>query len=224
VTVIYGRSGERRSSFRRLVLDSHPDLLDLDVPAAFAAEQPPGEAPAHPLLLVCTHGIRDRCCARYGQSLCRALHTHAEPEWVWQCTHVGGDRFAGNLVVLPEGLYFGWVDDDAAPAVLDAYLRGRIDVDRFRGRSSHPFPAQAADAYVRRATGLDGLHDLRLVGGVRTGPGAWTVRLLAELAGVTHEVEVVRETGEPMLLTCKAAEPQRPPHYVVRGHRTQAAA
>ena len=30
-------------------------------------------------------------------------------EWVWQCTHVGGDRFAGNLVCFPEGLFFGRV-------------------------------------------------------------------------------------------------------------------
>ena len=63
----------------------------------------PGEPLGHPLLLVCTHGIRDRCCARYGQELCRNLHGLAPDGWVWQASHVGGDRFAGNLVVLPEG-------------------------------------------------------------------------------------------------------------------------
>ena len=31
-----------------------------------------------------------RCTTRCG--------TSPDPEWVWQCTHVGGDRFAGNLV------------------------------------------------------------------------------------------------------------------------------
>ena len=30
---------------------------------------------------------------------------------VWECSHIGGDRFAGNLVILPEGLYFGRCDD-----------------------------------------------------------------------------------------------------------------
>ena len=77
-----------------------------------------GEPIDHPLLVVCTHGKRDRCCSRYGRPLYDALRSDVPPEWVWQSTHVGGDRFAGNLVCLPEGLYFGRVDPAAARDVL----------------------------------------------------------------------------------------------------------
>lgn len=219
VSVVYGRSGERGGWLRRLELGAHPDLLGFDVAAAVASAAPPGAEIEHPLLIACTHGVRDRCCARYGQELCRALHEHADPAWVWQSTHVGGDRFAGNLVVLPEGLYFGWVGGDDAERVLAAYLGGRIDLDHYRGRSSHPFPAQAADAYVRRTTGLDGLHDVRLVGGRRTAAGAWTVRFLAEVSGVVHEVDVAAELRGLAYLTCKSGEPKRARRYVVRAHR-----
>ena len=29
---------------------------------------------------------------------------------MWQSSHIGGDRFAGNVVFLPEGLYYGRVE------------------------------------------------------------------------------------------------------------------
>ena len=89
----------------------------------------------HPLLIVCTHGKHDRCCARHGRPLYKALEEQAEDGWVWQSSHVGGDRFAGNVVVLPEGLYFGRVEPGAAWSLLDEYLAGRIDLDHYRGRS-----------------------------------------------------------------------------------------
>ena len=222
VAVVVGRASEHGGArFRRLELAGHPDLLGLDLRAVLEGEAPLGEPLDHPLLLVCTHGIRDRCCARYGQALCRAASAHADADWVWQSTHVGGDRFAANLVALPEGLYFGWVDGDAALDVLDAYRAGRIVVDRFRGRASHPFPVQAADVHVRRETGLDGFHDLRLLCVRRPGAGTWTVELLAEVAGVRHEVDVAVELGDPMFPTCKAAERRRPRSFVVRAHRVR---
>lgn len=222
VTVMVGRSAERGSGVRRIEVEGHPDLLDLDLETALRdGGGPAWESVEHPLLLVCTHGVRDRCCARYGQALLRAAHRHADPEWIWQTTHVGGDRFAGNLVLLPEGLYFGWVEGGRAKEVLDAYRAGRIHLGCYRGRSCHPFPAQAADAHVRAATGLDGLFDLRLLGGRTTGEGTWTVELLAEVAGVVHEVDVVREHGEPTFLTCKSDVPRGPRRFAARAHRTR---
>lgn len=211
VEVIYGATPERGAWFRRLELDHHGELAELQL-----VPDGPGEPLEHPLLLVCTHGIRDRCCARYGQALCRAIDRLADPEWIRQCSHVGGDRFAGNLVVLPEGLYFGRVGGTEAPPLLAAYLEGRIDLDRYRGRSCWPFAAQAAELAVRRERGLTGLHDLRIESVRRTAPERWEVAVLAEVAGDTSRVEVVREHGEPTLLTCRAKEPRRPRRFVAQ--------
>lgn len=207
VTVLYGTTPGR---FRRFELATHGGLADLDLVAMLRGGEGPGEPVGHPLLLVCAHGIRDRCCAKYGQELCRALSKLAPDGWVWQTSHVGGDRFAGNLVVLPEGLFFGRVGREEAPRVLGSYLEGRIDLGCYRGRSTDPFPVQAAEAAVRERTGLTGLHDLRATARHSVGDGISEVELLAEVSGETYRVRVERRLGEPRLLTCRAKEP-RPP-------------
>ena len=135
--VFWGSSPETGARLFKAELEHTEDLLAVD----FAH---PGEPAGQPLFLVCTHGKHDRCCARLGRSLYDALREQAEEDWVWQCSHIGGDRFAGNLVCLPEGLYYGRVGPGDAWTVLDEYLAGRIELEHYRGRSCYPFAVQAA--------------------------------------------------------------------------------
>lgn len=217
VRVIYGRTPERGAWFRELELDAHSDLLELDLVAALSDDTTgPAEPLGHPLVLVCTHGKRDACCARLGRELCTQLHRRAEAGWVWQSSHVGGDRFAGNAVCLPEGLYYGRLEGDAVEAMLSEYEAGRISLREYRGRSCYPFPVQAAELRVRQETGLTGFHDLRLLSRRRLGDERWSVELAAELAGDVYRVEVALELGEEAYLTCRAEEPRRPRSYVAR--------
>ena len=63
-------------------------------------------------LLVCTHGSRDVCCSRFGypisEELRRRYTTGSEGGLrVWRTSHLGGHRFAPNLMDLPEGRYWG---------------------------------------------------------------------------------------------------------------------
>jgi hypothetical protein len=220
VRLFYGASLERRRRFWTLELERHPDLLELDLAAVLLdGAAPRGEPLDHPVLLVCTHGKRDRCCARYGQALCTALHKRAPAGWVWQASHVGGDRFAGNVVCVPEGLYFGRVVPKDVRTLLAAYLEGRIELERYRGRSCYPFPVQAAELDVRRRSGLTGFSDLRVLQRSRIGEGRWRVDLLADVAGDRYEVEVGVELGEEAYLTCNAAERRHPRRFVVRSCR-----
>jgi hypothetical protein len=217
VEVMYGTTPERGRRFFRVELEHHGQLRALDFAGALmGGADPPGEAVDHPLLLVCTHGTRDRCCARFGQPLCRALNRHAPAGWVRQVSHVGGDRFAGNVVCLPEGVYFGRVRPGDVQRLLAEYLEGRIDVDLYRGRSCYPFPVQAAEIEIRRRVGLVGFHDLRLVSRSRDGD-VWRIRFLAEVSGDEHEVEVeAREWGAETFLTCRARIAQRPRRFFAR--------
>lgn len=129
------------------------DSLDPDVLAALAAgEPPPGTARDRPLFLVCTHARRDRCCGRFGVPLARDLATRY-PEEVWETTHVGGHRFAANLVILPHGLYYGPVDVPAARAAIDAYQRGTIIARGYRGRAGQQPAAQEADRAALTGSG-----------------------------------------------------------------------
>jgi hypothetical protein len=201
-----GRTSERDRWLTRIELESHEDLLGVD----FTGH--PGEQVEHPLFVVCTHGKRDRCCARYGRPLYAALCELSEEDRVWQSTHVGGDRFAGNLVCFPEGLYFGRVGPADAWRVLEEYLAGRIDLPRYRGRSCYAFPVQAAERAVRERTGVDAIDGVRLVRVERLGDERWRVEL--EAAGAVHEVEVGAELGDLAYLTCSAETLRRPRRFV----------
>jgi hypothetical protein len=126
---------------RRMTGDNlNPAVLD----AVAAGEPPDGAAVPGPLLLVCTHGRRDRCCARFGVPLARELAVRY-PGQVWETTHVGGHRFAANLVILPHGLYYGPVDSAAARGAIEAYERGEIAADRYRGRAGQDSEVQEAE-------------------------------------------------------------------------------
>ena len=96
------------------------------------------------MFLVCTHGKRNVCCARLGGPLAQTLATR-HPGQVWETTHVGGHRFAANLVILPHGLYYGPVGVAEATAAIDAYQRGTVTAVRYRGRAGQPRPTQEAE-------------------------------------------------------------------------------
>jgi hypothetical protein len=206
------RSTEEEFGVRGLEVGHVDELVGLDLAA--------GAQPIdHPLLVVCTHGKRDRCCARYGRPLYDRVREATEEDWVWQSTHVGGDRFAGNLVCMPHGLTFGRVGADDVWSVLDEYFAGRIYLDRYRGRSCYSFPAQSADHAVRTAVDVTDIDDLRLVSAARSAPGTWIVRFLVRSSGDVHEVEIVREEGALTYLTCDAEELRHPRRYVAKTRR-----
>jgi len=159
-----------------------------------------------PLAVVCTHARRDVCCAERGRPL--ALATAAAfPSATWESTHVGGDRFAGNLVLFPHGLYFGRLEAVRGPEVVGAYTRRQIVLDRFRGRSSLPTFAQAAEVALRRRLRLDGVDDVAVESAMLDGD-VGTVRLRA--GDAFHVVNVRRRSGPPMRLTCRSSAEESP--------------
>lgn len=165
-----------------------------------------GRPGPEPIYLVCTHGKRDVCCAMYGRPVASALAA-AHPERTWECSHVGGDRFAANLVLLPHGLYYGQVLPAAAGEIVTAYEHGRLALHWLRGRCALPAPVQAAQHFVRVATGEAGVDSYPPLCCDPTGPNVWTVRL----AGGDGRPVVVRlrsrtrTTEEP--LTCGGTGP-----------------
>ena len=66
----------------QLEVDHQEDVRGLDFAAALASAST-GTPVDGPLYLVCTHGKRDRCCARYGRPLYDALRERAGPDGVW---------------------------------------------------------------------------------------------------------------------------------------------
>jgi len=198
------RSTQSERALRRVALERHDDLIGLDLATA-------GEPVEHPLFLVCTHGKHDRCCAKFGRPLYDAVLDQVEDGWAWQSSHVGGDRFAGNLVVLADGAYYGRVEPADAWPVVEAALEQRVHLPLYRGRSCYGFVAQAAEIAVREATSMLGIDEVRVRSVAPEGEG-W--RADVDASGTAYEIAVHLEEGAPTHLTCSTARLSRPKHYV----------
>ena len=119
--ILVGLDGDTRSG---------PWRHDDDLAAAAAALDGDQSALSDlgPILLVCTHGVHDTCCALRGRPVAAALAARW-PDQVWECSHVGGDRFAPNVVVLPDGFYYGNLDPETAVGTVQRHLGGEVVVE-----------------------------------------------------------------------------------------------
>ena len=131
-----------------------PALLDAlhqgeDAAAPWACE---GTKPR--MLLCCTHGKKDRCCAKFGhasyQALCAEVERTGNDFDVWETTHVGGCRLAANMVALPALRRYGRVDPEQAPGLLAAERENRPYLPCFRGVPDRNGLEQCADLAARR--------------------------------------------------------------------------
>jgi hypothetical protein len=158
--LIRDRDGStERGSSRMFLIDTMPggtlatvstveQLDDLTLPGP---DDPlPGEPVAGPLLLICTHAERDPCCGVDGQALADTL---AGPD-VFECSHLGGHRFAPTVMVLPAGYLYGHLEPTSAAEIHTRAKRGLVTTDHCRGRCTWSPRGQVADLAVRTATGL----------------------------------------------------------------------
>ena len=106
-------------------------------------------------LFICTHSGRDRCCAIHGRALMGdVLNRYSQRSRVWECSHLGGHRFAPTALSLPTGTMFGRLDLDSTLDLLHATESGRLPLSHYRGRSAFPAPFQAAEIAVRTRDGV----------------------------------------------------------------------
>lgn len=179
-------------------VDRLEEVLDLQLDA-LAADTPPGDAEPGPIYLACTHGQFDPCCARYGNPVAAAA-AEVAGDRAWQSSHVGGCRFAGNLVSLPDGYVFGHLDADTAVAAVRARDNGELLLDHLRGRAGLPPAAQAAEALLRRELGLT------VAAGVTTTPIAEHTAVVEHRTGAWR-VTVRAEEGAARRAACSEAAP-----------------
>ena len=221
--VVDCRPGRERLVWGRFHNDR--ELLDLDIDAVLAGRtaQASGAAqgvhdPAtvddepddEPLYAVCAHGTHDVCCALTGRAVAAALDD-ARPGRVWECSHVGGDRFAANVLVVPTGLLYGRVGAHAVRALADATDRGEVLDQYLRGRVGFSPEVQAAMAFAHRQSPGLRVRDVRSEGLRPGGPDTVDVRL--NCAGRIADVRVQSARADPHWLTCQAAQPSRATVY-----------
>jgi hypothetical protein len=154
-----------------------------------------------PVVAICAHGKHDQCCAVRGRSACQAIAA-AYPEFTWECSHLGGDRFAATMLVLPEGLCYGRVDTADSADLVRLYLQGRLHNGFLRGRTSLPHAVQAAQYFAREAYGDDRITSLSPLSVDRV-EGAIRVVLRGDDGPI--EVALVEEMSAPLLSQCQAS-------------------
>lgn len=189
-----------RESLRRGTFADDADLLELPLDGSA------GAVDDEPLYLVCSHSRHDTCCALRGRPVAAAL-AEVRPGRVWESSHLGGDRFAANVLVLPAGLLYGRVLPFAAEEFAAAADADEVVGALLRGRVGLAPVAQAALAFAHEHLALRRRRDLRVLDHTPVRDGAATVRL----AGPHGEVEVVVavETVAADGLTCADPGPNR---------------
>jgi hypothetical protein len=159
-TVLLADTAPGRTRVGALRVRGPGDLVDLPLDDARAAAPVDG-----PMLLVCTHGTRDLCCAVEGRSLTSSVLA-TEPEdraaGLWECSHLGGHRFAPTALVLPTGYLYGRLDVAAAVAARKAAGQGEVETAHCRGRIAWEPAGQVAELRIREVEGLRDADNLTI--------------------------------------------------------------
>lgn len=162
-------------------------------------------ADREPSYLVCTHGSHDLCCAVRGRPVATALAA-LRPDRVWETTHVGGDRFAANVLVVPTGELYGRVTPDAADRLVTGTEAGSVLPELLRGRLGLAPAAQVG--LVLAHARLGARRDLVTVTSLeRVDPDTTRVHLVGPDGPLV--ATVAASWGAPERLTCRGAAPSR---------------
>jgi hypothetical protein len=217
ITLFVVRSGELDSSVIKYELTDYEQLIDLDLTAALQGNTLTGaKLWKDPLFLICTHGKRDKCCAKFGFSTYKLTRDFAGDKSVWQSSHVGGDRFAANMICFPDGLFYARVTEETAPKIVSSYREGKLFLENLRGRACYTRPIQAAEFFARLQSGLRGLRDLKFLDYTAVKPSYFRVRFLSQDEMETHELYLTSEISEfQNRLTCQSKEEQKVVQYVL---------
>lgn len=153
---------------RHAVVESVEVILGWDLRAIGSGRLPAiGRIDTDPYVFMCTHSGRDRCCAVEGRALFNDLLAGTgDREHLWECSHIGGHRFAPVALTLPSGAVHGRLDRASGAELIRRSTQGQVVIDQLRGQSGFPPAFQVAAAAVMREIGDvhgDRLDVLRVV-------------------------------------------------------------
>ena len=205
-----------RTWLERITVADPKELLDLDFAAA-GAGTPSGFGPLvpDPLLLICTNGRRDVCCALRGRPVAAALAAR-HGDLVWESNHIGGHRFSPTAAMLPTGYSYGRLDLDTAERLL--HPDSGVLTEHCRGRSSWAAPGQVAELAVRSARAERDPDALRVVAIEPAGAGRWRT-VVSHVDGRWWEVAVAERVAEDLRSASCGAAPKASVNLFAEGIR-----
>ena len=200
------------------------EFLAADVTDEGVWEQFGLSASTDAVVLVCTNGKRDTCCAVRGREIALAAHA-AAPGRVWEVSHIGGHRYAPTAIHLPSGQTFGRLSADDGATLAAAGRSGTLPAHLFdsahhRGRTDLSPAQRVAETWWRTETSAFALLPaLPIFDTDVTGPKG-----VASESHETHVVELpdgrrltVREHAGPELRDSCDKGPKPSSYYDVGG-------
>lgn len=145
------KSDESEPKLFEFDFKSYEELLGLDINKVLEGNS---HLRKEPLVLVCTNGAYDKCCGKYGFSVYLEAAKNENGFIAWQTTHLGGHRFAANVLFLPYGIYYGRVSKENINDFIECSMIKNIDLAHYRGRSCYNKDVQAAEYFLRTKTGI----------------------------------------------------------------------
>ncbi len=196
--LVDARPGHESVRWGQLSAEAH--LLDV------LTQSEPGVAGRDPVYLVCAHGRHDACCAVRGRPVASVL-AQEHPDRTWECSHIGGDRFAANVVLLPHGFVYGHVTSEDSLELVRRYDERKLLPGLLRGRSSLAPAVQAAQHFARAGGASYDVDALRPERVEQLEPDTWAIRM----DGMDGTDIVVRSRTEQVdsAMTCASKPPGR---------------
>jgi len=197
----------------------YQDLLEISLRQLIESELTNSNfSTSEPLILVCTNGRRDQCCAKLGLPLYQTLSKSLGNN-VWRSSHVGGHRFAPNVICFPHGIFYGHVDPELTDQVIQSHLQGKISVNNYRGRACYSKPAQAGEFFLRKHTSILDIDAFDLIHERETSADRWELQFSSRTEGKVHSLEIKAEMSNFEVYTgCEKTHASKQVQYRLVNH------
>jgi hypothetical protein len=184
------KSDELGPKLYEVDLSKYEDLLELDLSEILGNGL---YLRKEPLFLICTNGEYDKCCGKYGVPVYLEAVKNENGFMIWQTTHLGGHRFAANLLHLPYGIYYGRVRDFGLHKLIRESINCNIDLEHYRGRSCYSKDVQAAEYFLRTKTGIKEISAFRFINFKNPDKENYFVEFISESDEKTHYVHIKKD-------------------------------
>ena len=128
------------ASFNALLISTEDSSLLMPIPTYVPRVQ---NVPWKYLILVCVHASRDNRCGRAGPQIIEEFKTQIDlrsiPKGEIEVTgssHIGGHKYAGVLVVYPQGDWYGLISKRNVGELLDNIINNTKYLKGWRGNES----------------------------------------------------------------------------------------
>jgi len=184
-----------------VAVTAESDLQQLDLVSTLLPEVKDSQ------YFVCVNAKRDICCAKFGRPTYAALH-ETLGDRAWQTTHVGGHRYAPNILVLPQSALYGRVMPSDVPEFLTATEKHQLARPFLRGQTRYSAIAQVAEHAITNAQELVSEEDNQVTFATPSGQRTITVGPAAEPLIVQPSCGKDRKSITP-LIAQHSAQPKR---------------